>query len=412
MTTSAPTTARIRRAERPTSPWQRLEQVAPGHLPGTAPWWQAVQQQGTPLRGHADAAGTELLFLWREIVRAVTVYIDVDGHTPHPTQGPAAMRHLTGTDVWYWQTHLPSDWLGSYAFLPVAAGAPPLPATADARRAWWMALVATASQGDAFSKHPAAADGWGRPRALLKPDSTTQPRPGITGHTTTWIWASARLGRERRVWWHRTPGADSRSPLVLLLDGQAWALHLALFPRLDAAATDAELPPIHVLAIDACDADTRWIELGCHAPFWHAVMEELLPQAGLHAGIDHATCHVVAGQSLGGLSALYAALHWPWHFHSALSQSGSFWWPDPAGGRNHAQLISQASSISGKTKPVRALLQIGQRDLPDMRSLSHDMAAALGSGRATVQEIAGGHDWACWREALIPGLQALLSMTR
>ena len=38
--------------------------------------------------------------------------------------------------------------------------------------------------------------------------------------------------------------------------------------------------------------------------------------------------NVVTGQSYGGLSALYAVLNWPERFGKAISQSGSFWWPD------------------------------------------------------------------------------------
>ena len=37
---------------------------------------------------------------------------------------------------------------------------------------------------------------------------------------------------------------------------------------------------------------------------------------------------VVAGQSYGGLAAMYAGLHWPARFGRILSQSGSFWWPN------------------------------------------------------------------------------------
>ncbi|WP_348251025.1 alpha/beta hydrolase-fold protein, partial [Salmonella enterica] len=36
---------------------------------------------------------------------------------------------------------------------------------------------------------------------------------------------------------------------------------------------------------------------------------------------------VVAGQSCGALSGLYAGLNWPTRCGCVLSQSGSFWWP-------------------------------------------------------------------------------------
>ena len=59
-----------------------------------------------------------------------------------------------------------------------------------------------------------------------------------------------------------------------------------------------------------------------------AVQQELLPLVKAIAPFsDRADRTVVAGQSFGGLSALYAGLHWPERFGCVLSQSGSYWWP-------------------------------------------------------------------------------------
>ena len=73
------------------------------------------------------------------------------------------------------------------------------------------------------------------------------------------------------------------------------------------------------------------------------------------------------------------------------------------------ELINQVGGRFAADTPLRALLQYGERDAADMRALSRQMAAALGPARAQTEEIAGGHDWVCWREALIPGLQRLLA---
>ncbi|WP_239515736.1 alpha/beta hydrolase-fold protein, partial [Klebsiella pneumoniae] len=76
------------------------------------------------------------------------------------------------------------------------------------------------------------------------------------------------------------------------------------------------------------DTAHRSRELPCNPDFWLAVQEELLPQVKSMAPFsDRADHTVVAGQSFGGLSSLYAGLNWPQRFGCILSQSGSYWWP-------------------------------------------------------------------------------------
>ncbi|MBA1936014.1 prolyl oligopeptidase family serine peptidase, partial [Escherichia coli] len=97
---------------------------------------------------------------------------------------------------------------------------------------------------------------------------------------------------------------------------------------------------VYVL-IDAIDTTHRAHELPCNADFWLAVQQELLPQVKAIAPFsDRADRTVVAGQSFGGLSALYAGLHWPERFGCVLSQSGSYWWPH-RGGHQEGMLLEQ-----------------------------------------------------------------------
>ncbi len=64
---------------------------------------------------------------------------------------------------------------------------------------------------------------------------------------------------------------------------------------------------------------------------WQAIRDELLPLLAEN-GVD-ARRFVVAGQSLGGLSAFQAALDFPDLVSRVACQSGSFWWAGSAGGR-------------------------------------------------------------------------------
>ncbi|MBB2485937.1 enterochelin esterase [Mitsuaria sp. WAJ17] len=411
------------------TPW--LQAVAPSHAIGSVAWWQGVARAGTPLRRASTEAGLqELLFLWRRPAAEAppqAVCIDVDGHTPHPTQGAAFMQSLAGTDVWLWATQLPRDWLGSYAFLPVPAQWPSFPDSAPARRDWWMRTSQTFSQSDPGSPLPAAADGWGRPRAVLRPEEggpSAPPDSESAGLSHGWTWTSEWLGTQRSAWLHQTrPSIPARSelatrPWVLLLDGQAWAGSLQLFPLLDRWTTQGLLPAADYLAVDARDPESRQQELGCRPRFWQALHEELWPEALRLAGRSQEPCCqspcLVAGQSLGGLAATYAALHWPDRYRAVLSQSGSFWWPDlQQDSPRYAWLLQQVRSGLGQRQRLHAMFQYGERDPEDMQALSLQMAASLQvrtaiPGAVRAQQVRGGHDWVCWREALLPGLAALL----
>lgn len=103
---------------------------------------------------------------------------------------------------------------------------------------------------------------------------------------------------------------------------------MPVWPALASLTHQRLLPGAVYLLIDAIDTHHRSRELTCNADFWLAVQQELLPQVrAVTPFSDDAGRTVVAGQSFGGLSALYAGLNWPTRFGCVLSQSGSFWWP-------------------------------------------------------------------------------------
>ncbi|MCM4299275.1 alpha/beta hydrolase-fold protein, partial [Escherichia coli] len=94
-------------------------------------------------------------------------------------------------------------------------------------------------------------------------------------------------------------------------------------PVLTSLTHRQQLPPAVYVLIDAIDTTHRAHELPCNADFWLAVQQELLPLVKAIAPFsDRADRTMVAGQSFGGLSALYAGLHWPERFGCVLSQSG------------------------------------------------------------------------------------------
>ena len=385
---------------------------------GSPAWWDEVAARGTPLLEHG--ADCDVTFLWRAPAAARTqaVYIDVYSHTPHPSVGPAAMRHHPGTDVWSWSTRLPPDWRGSYFLMPLGAGQEaPHEGGGAALRRWWVGLLETNAQADPLNPRPAHGGSRGLPLSpLLLPDAASHPAWAQAGspqgrlHQHRWQSAALDLGRD--TWIYRTaPQAANDAPLVVLLDGQYWARQMPLFGALDILTAQGALPPAVYLLVDAVTPERRALELPCHAPFWEALQQELLPAAyALEPFSALPGRTTVAGQSFGGLAAAYAALHWPARFGNVLSQSGSFWWPDPSDTASGGWLAGSVAQGPAAGQPLRFLLEIGcyeDQMLGPNRSFHQALRAA--GHRSTLREVRGGHDWLCWRDGLLEGLCELMN---
>lgn len=118
---------------------------------------------------------------------------------------------------------------------------------------------------------------------------------------------------------------------------------------------------------------------------------------------------VVAGQSLGGLSAVYAALEFPDLVSRVACQSGSFWWtPDalgladplggPVGGSVAARLRAHRSELSG----LRLAFDVGEHET---RMLPHceltETLAEQAGATVRVSRSPSDHDRVGWRHALL-----------
>ncbi|MYW31274.1 alpha/beta hydrolase-fold protein, partial [Streptomyces sp. SID2119] len=215
-------------------------------------------------------------------------------------------------------------------------------------------------------------------------------------------WSSERLGGRRTVRVHPVAGGG---PVVLLLDGDDWLyLHPAM-TAFESAVAAGELEPVTLVFLPAKD---REAEFACRPELWEAVRDELLPLvagSGVRAGLDRL---VVAGQSLGGLSALYAASEFPELVSRIACQSGSFWWApgaegstDPLGGPvggTIAELLRRGPDLSS----LRCAFDVGEHET---RMLPHcELAESLterAGATVRVSRSASDHDRAGWRQALL-----------
>lgn len=389
---------------------------------GSDAWWQSKQGP----EGVREGDHYRVTFWWRDPngteqtspLKRVWLYITgVTDH--HHNARPQTLVRISGTDVWQWQGEFSPNWRGSYCFIPsehdddfadaVFATDPP---DRMALREGWRKLLPKAIADPRNRQH--WRGGRGHPvSALEMPEAPLQPgwdRPDTPYQPARCItWQSAKLGNTRRVWIFTTgEQTPHERPLAVLLDGQFWAESMPVWPALTALTLDGQLPPAVYVLIDVIDTAHRTRELPCNPDFWLAVQDELLPQVQTLAPFsERADRTVVAGQSFGGLSALYAGLHWPPRFGCVLSQSGSFWWPH-RGGQQDGVIIEQLKNQQLSAHGLRIVLEAGRREPLIFRACE-----ALYAGLQQTQQpvfwrpVDGGHDALCWRGGLTQGLMTL-----
>ncbi|WLQ15944.1 enterochelin esterase [Hahella aquimaris] len=416
---------------------------------GDERWWRSLQQKGTPLVESLANDKARVTFVWRDphgdehCSPIRRVYIDVNSVTNHRSRNPQSLERIAGTDVWRWRTTLPANWRGTYALAPVTKDyLPPNWSGSEERqrmsqRVWWRDLMSQAIADPLNPNQPYSA-GWGAASALHLPQAPEQTAWGSVDAGETGLgdgallqalhWSSQTLGNRRKVWIFSPEEAQGdnvdprRRPLVILLDGQHWATRMPAFSALQYETRQGALPPAVYVLIDAIDGERRSEELCCNPRFWEAVQDELIPlAAGVTPFSSRAMDTVVAGQSFGGLAAMYAGLAFSERFGCVLSQSGSFWWPyveylhAPLGqcavrrpGERGA-LAEQLAQGRLSARPLRIYQEVGARedvmiDLNDTLRIELERAGH----HVNYHLFEGGHDWLCWRGGLIEGLRWLL----
>ncbi|HYH30554.1 MAG TPA: enterochelin esterase [Pseudonocardia sp.] len=411
------------RRDRPT---ERLDPVAACALlarAGQDGFWSAVEAVGTPLVDPVpgDERHRAVTFLWRGDGPG-DVLVLAGKLADAASADRCRMARLPGTDIRALTYRLPSDWRGSYALAPIGAGAPPTVTGRDAeliglRRARATAVADPADRPALHRWFDALAVARPDPRArehlpggasvASLPDAPPQP----WNHPDPVVPAGAvlhgRLGSGHDAWLRHPPGAarDEPLPVLLVLDGERWS-ELGLPRTLDALQAAGRVPPLRAIGVASGDAATRTHALTCNDAFVTVLAEDALAWAATHGAVTADPARtIVAGQSLGGLTAVYATCVAPQRFGCALAQSGSFWWPNPAGGAEPEWL----TDLVAHTPPGSGTyLEVGTDEWV-LREPTRRMCDALRARGDTVtfREFSGGHDPACWRGGLVDGLIAL-----
>lgn len=377
-------------------------QIELGSRSAVPQFWSEIAKSGTPLVEPipGDDRHSLVTFLWKGDADTYNVAVvgGINGAEPAKNQ----MIHLADSDVWYISYEVRNDARFSYALSPNDSLKPLLDPTRHS-----MAL-----KPDPLNpRHlPDLYASW-----VELPDapaeSWTTPLPGArVGELKQMKFTSTLLRNERYIWVYTPPGFDpngERYPLLVLFDGGAYVSETAPARRiLDDLIARRRIPPVVAILVGNTD---RTAELMCSTDFSDFLARELVPWARdkYHATAD-ATQSIVAGSSLGGLAASFAALMHPEIFGKVLSLSGSYWWkpkddPEP-------EWLARQIARSPRA-PLRMFVAVGSMEEPTNQLVTNrhlrDVLTAKGY-QVEYREFNGVHGYLNWRDSLSDGLVALI----
>ncbi len=408
---------------------------------GSNEWWEEIASIGTPIQVPLESNRTQLIFLWREEdtpSKHHSIYLDINGVINHHDFNAAELTRYEDTDVYYYVCSVENSWNGTYALIPVPEEAAQPAYCGDkeqqiSQHRNWIMKRREHHVADPLNKLNFKYGKWGEmhSRIYLDPSVIHPAWEDFDNHHSAEDWSSQCrihlyqseiLKHKRRFWTYSTAKKTNIDlPLVILLDGEFWVESMPIMRSLDYCTQNDLLPPAIYLMIDAISFKQRSEDLTCNPTFWQAVIEEMIPQLNNQLGITiDSKKTVVAGQSYGGLSALYAVLNWPDKFGNAISQSGSFWWP------NHSLMLNshQADIIQSLPEALyidrdieslddqyklNVYMEVGERETMMIPLAERVHSKLIGNKHNSIINLYdGGHDRLIWREGLIKGLIWLL----
>lgn len=382
-------------------------------------FWAAVGEEGTPLVESivGDVEHCIVTFLWRDDGSAKDVLIGATNFTDASVFDASRMERMPGMNLWHRSYRVRADWRSGYRLAPLDR---PLEEIDIASPVAWRTALTSHGRPDPLNPKTCPSYGVGMKVSAASlvelPHSPPQPwqevREDVSpGVLTELRFTSRVLKNERHVWVYTPAGyqAEGREyDLTVLLDGDAWALEVSVAVTLNNLIAAGAIPPMIVVMPGFIDVDTRMRELTCSSEFVEFLVGELVPFVAERWSVTASPqWTIIAGQSLGGLTAAFAGLRAPERFGKVLAQSGSFWWKHGSEFDVEAEWLTRLFAVTPKL-PLRFYLDTGLHEwiiLPTVRHL-RDVLEARGY-EVSYSEYNGGHDLACWRGSLADGLIAL-----
>lgn len=294
------------------------------------------------------------------------------------------MNHLPGTDIWTLTAEVSQHYQGSYGFQLTHGQRTPTMCDPHAIRTLWN------------------EEGFGLSEIS---------QPLAVSNTAMQVRKTHCAGVDVLVY---LPGKGSRAGLLTLFDGEKWC-KTNLHACISAINEEAELPFAAVLICN--DSNSQRVQrLGLDADFLAAVCTQvqdhvvkLMGELGVEFIPEQS---ILAGQSLGGLAALYIAQNHPNAFRELIVQSPSLWWkpnktavPTDNNLQNSSWITEQ---FSRQPAMPRLRIDVGAREdvgVAKTHLLARKLSDCDWPHQLEVYE--GGHDHVAWRAQLVAHLREI-----
>jgi enterochelin esterase-like enzyme len=232
-------------------------------------------------------------------------------------------------------------------------------------------------------------------------------QPAIRGRTERVVIRVLGRALRVRVW---SPG-EGELPLLVVHDGSDYAGQAALTRWAAAMIEGGAVAPFRIALLPPGDR-TEWYSAS--AAYGRALSRRILP--ALRELVAVSGRPIGMGASLGALAMLQAQRAWPGTFAGLFLQSGSFFVPEfdrhESGFPRYARIVRFVRGVRHATaheESVVVTMTCG-REEENLHNNRLIAAALRAQGYdLALEEVAGGHDYPSWRDALDPHLTRLLA---
>lgn len=319
------------------------------------------------------------------------------------------MTRIEGTGWWQLSMQMETTWRASYNFLPALPGERPAWLGDDDQ----VRLRAALDSGEGDPLNPeTVCNRIGRCMGVVQLEHAPVQEFILTQEEIDALpapeWMQTSDGHQYVLGRVGDPASDT--PLFIQFDGEMW-FSQGMEQTLNRAHEAGRIPAMHVFFLHSGGRENRWKELNGDNPIADYLVEIAFPHLEAVHGIKTDPQNIVInGQSLGGLSSLLAVLSRPEAFGGAIAQSSSLWQPQVM---DRLDELEAAGEID-RLRHLQLEIEVGEQEwilVPPHRELKARLEK-LGLENARCTTFNGGHDYACWRGAIVPALERMIASCR